>query len=1023
MAVEPAIDLGKRYPATLDYSAQADGYPWTCTPKDIWRLKEFRYAIGTKFAIKLGPSQVVFGCHGTNVLWAVVIPDQPGEIVAASAGKGEHITSIWLRFHPGRVGELLPAATVAGPGDAKARPLALLLAAHKLTSSLQSGNLPMVPPRRAIIVDIETREGRRRYFGSMDTAAGEIRYFDALRGRTLPAVKRIDPTTARQAFDAVWNAFDQEYAMFAIKPQVDWAKLRETYYPRAAAATTNQELAVVLREMLDHLEDLHVYVQLNGTYVPGYWRDRPLNANPKALGRLVGPIISTRHDLEWGRTGDGIGYINVRQLGDVALPETFDEVLGQMADTKGLILDLRYNGGGSEPLGCAMTGRLLDRRRVYSKSQFRNGPKHSDLGPKMDRDCGPAGPWHYVGPVVVLQGQKTMSSAESFALALAQCPQVTTMGDRTAGSSGNPRRLEAGAGIVVNLPRWIDMDPQGKPIDVVGIAPRVKIDAKPEDFRGEQDPVLAAALERLRTASKVVGTPPGSVLQQRPGVPRPADRPKVVSVSPAPDATNVDPLTEIRIRFDRPMDPNLMGLHGGQGDARCSFRLRGPLQYRPQDREFVFPVVLEPGTRYTFSLGQHGVTVADFRSSDGTRAGPYSWRFTTRAAAPAGNAPKPRVLAIEPPSGAETGMVTAIRIRFDRPMDPNAFMLADSPGELQGVSVPFPVEYDAPSRSFTFHALFPSKTRHRIELRGFRGADGGEAEPATVEYKANARLYSPEQRARIAEAGRSAKLREVVEAVRRNRLAMKSVEELVRTVSLSENIRSRPGWCCGLEMNYARFAFQAERQFYADITSIIDIPFFTPHAPPFPFCLGSDGRECWFLRRNQASKVELEYCPADAMRDRHVLICDPFGSKRFPSAELVIERLKLEYLGTVTHEGKTCHRIHGWAGERFGLGTLGTHAYGFHDWLIDAQTLLPVLCQTFGTWSTFSEEFVYERVNQPMSDAAFRAPAAAGASRRPSQLEAGYDRLFLTACDGSDGRMSVSWGEKGAKGTKSGGMN
>ena len=730
----------------------------------------------------------------------------------------------------------------------------------------------------------------------MDTTLGAVRYIDAFRKRTVPGVNRVNAATTQEAFDEVWQAFDREYAMFAIKPQVDRAKLRERYRPRVAVATTSQELATILAEMLDHLEDLHVYVQLNGTYVPGYQRDRPLNANHKALENLIGPITSTGHDLEWGRTGDGIGYVNICKLMDAALPETFDEVLGQMADTKGLIIDLRYNGGGSEPLGCEITGRLLDRRRVYSKSQFRNGPQHNDLGPKHERVCGPAGPWHYVGPVVVLQGQKTMSSAESFALALAQCPQVTTMGDRTAGSSGNPRQVEAGAGIVVNLPRWIDMDPKGKPIDAVGIAPRVKIDAPPEDFRGEQDPVLTAALARLRSEVKAAGASPGGVLQHGPDVPRP----RVTAVVPAPEATNVAPLTEIRIRFDRPMDPNKMGLHGGRGHARNSFRLNGSPQYLPQNHEFVIPLILEPDTQYAFNLGQPGVPVADFRSSNGARAAPYSWRFTTRAAASNNNPSKPRVVAIEPPSGSETSMVTAIRVRFDRPMNPNAFVLTDSPGEIKGVSVPFPVEYDARSYAFTFPALFPAKTKHRIELRGFRGADGGEAEPATVEYTVNARLYLPEQRARISEAGRSAKLHEVVEAARRNRLAMKSAEELVRTVSLSENIRSRPGWSCDVETNYGRFGFQGDRQFYADVTSIMDTPFFTPHAPPFPFHLGSDGRECWFLRSNQASKVELEFCPLDAMRERYVMICDPFGSKRFPSAELAIEKLRLEYLGTVT---------------------------------------------------------------------------------------------------------------------------
>jgi hypothetical protein len=330
----------------------------------------------------------------------------------------------------------------------------------------------------------------------------------------------LDRKTATTVFDNVWDAFDCEYAMFAIKPNVDWAKLKKIYRPRAAVADDNRELATVITNMLNHLEDLHVYVQVDGEDTPGYHRQRPLNANHRAISTLIGPITSTGHEIDWGRTSDRIGYINVFRLTDAALPQAFDEALGHMGDTKGLILDLRFNGGGSEPLGCQIAGRLLDRSRVYSLSQFRNGPKHTDLGPKHPRICAPAGPWYYAGPVVVLQGQRTMSSAESFALALAQCPQVTTMGDRTAGSSGNPRRVEAGAGIVVNLPRWIDMDPSGKPIDVVGIPPQVKIAANLADFNGDNDPVLAAALTNLRGRRKKQLPRPGSALQRRPGAPR-----------------------------------------------------------------------------------------------------------------------------------------------------------------------------------------------------------------------------------------------------------------------------------------------------------------------------------------------------------------------------------------------------------------------------------------------------------------------------------------------------------------------
>lgn len=91
-----------------------------------------------------------------------------------------------------------------------------------------------------------------------------------------------------------------------------------------------------------------------------------------------------------------------------------------------------------------------------------------------------------------------MSSAEAFVLMLAACPHVTTMGDRTAGSSGNPRQLDVGAEIIVNLPRWIPRDASGKSFDTVGIQPDIPVKTTPEEFTRTADPVLSAALKRLR---------------------------------------------------------------------------------------------------------------------------------------------------------------------------------------------------------------------------------------------------------------------------------------------------------------------------------------------------------------------------------------------------------------------------------------------------------------------------------------------------------------------------------------------
>jgi carboxyl-terminal processing protease len=91
-----------------------------------------------------------------------------------------------------------------------------------------------------------------------------------------------------------------------------------------------------------------------------------------------------------------------------------------------------------------------------------------------------------------------MGAAESLALMLAGCPDTTTMGDTTAGSSGNPRTLELEGGIVVSVPSWRDLDPGGNPIEHRGVDPDVRVEYGPDDMGDNFDPVLAAALDRLR---------------------------------------------------------------------------------------------------------------------------------------------------------------------------------------------------------------------------------------------------------------------------------------------------------------------------------------------------------------------------------------------------------------------------------------------------------------------------------------------------------------------------------------------
>lgn len=1000
-----ATDLSTQYTATLDHSVQSRGYEWTCRKNDVWRLTKFDFSLGEKFRVKLGRSQVVLGCHKTNVLWAAVFPKDPGEIIQASNGKGEHVTSVWLRFHPARVSELFPALTVIGRGDPETIVLAKRLAAHKMQSCWQAGGRPMVPLHASVTVDVETSEGSRRFY-SIDTAKKTARYINSFRTRTLPIAKIVDREDALLIFDKVWNTFDREYAMFFIKPNVDWKKLRDKFRPRAAVAKDNYNLARILSDMLARLEDLHVYVKVDGTAVTGFNRNRPLNANRAALTRAIGLVTNTKHDMSWARTQDGIGYITIDRLTDSDLPRVFDEVLQQMEKTHGLILDLRFNGGGSETLGRKISGCFIDRKRLYAMHQYRRGPQHSDLGPKRERFCEPKKPWHYVGPVVVLQGRRTMSSAEAFVLMLAQCPQVTTMGDRTAGSSGNPRQVDVGGGIMINLPRWIAMDPQGIPFDTVGIRPDVVIKTSNNDFEDDHDPVLDAALKFLRQTSN----PDRGVLKIRPGTIHPKDRPRVISVSPADEATHVDPITEIRIRFNQPMNPDMYHLvwepKGLDVESDTGFRPRGEMRYDTERNEFILPVTLTPAGEHRLRVQLDEPTESttvkrQFHSVNKIPALPYTWRFRTRDFLQDSKSPMPRVISIDPKPGSTVTAFTQIRINFDRPIQPERLKVVDlNADHIAMPSVAFALKYNQKTNSLLIPAFFPRLGQKAcIELR----AAGGRMDSIRLEYEVGKEIYSPKQSARITEVGRLPALGDLVASVRHRRRAVKSLAE---TVYASALFRDQPNWFTMVDMKFrAKFWLRDRMEFRADASNL----FLGNNS----IKIGSDGHQCWSLSGNQ-----LIVFPEKSIDTKNIMICDPFGTQRFKTDDEAINELQLEYLGDEEHNGVICHRIRSWRAKVDSSKNVVKCC--FQDWLINSETHFPVICEQYASPIPGRYEFSYDKIDRPLPDELFQLPQ--GNALSPTDIERlgdGFDRHFLKIHDGSNHRLSIRWGKFSAKGRQS----
>jgi C-terminal processing protease CtpA/Prc len=367
--------------------------------------------------------------------------------------------------------------------------------------------------------------------------------------------------------------------------------------------------------------------------VPVYRRDYKDNWNKKVdiYQSLVGPIQKAGNRVMWAKTKDGIGWIIITAWYGAQTPDEFDDALEELRDTRGLIVDVRMNSGGDSLLAAMIAGRFVDKTRTYLYYRHRNGSARTDLTEKIPQQVGPRGPWRYDRPVILLMGQKCLSANESFCAQMSVCPQVTTMGDHTRGSTGFPMEFNLPAEITARIPQWIAYLPDGQLFDERGVQPDILFEGNENSFTGNRDELISIALERLRTEPLPKTPISGPTIQSFREKERTESiyQPRVVSLEPSNGAVNVDSTRELRMRFDSPMRPSILQMEweeGGIIDCRA-------VQYTEEKNEFVIPAKLQPGCRHLIVINppdkdgkQYG-----FQSAKGVSASSYQWTFTTKA--------------------------------------------------------------------------------------------------------------------------------------------------------------------------------------------------------------------------------------------------------------------------------------------------------------------------------------------------------------------------------------------------------
>ena len=255
------------------------------------------------------------------------------------------------------------------------------------------------------------------------------------------------PDNPVNVFEYLWNKVDTQYAFFDIKG-IDWDSIHEVYRPMVYDEMTEDSLFNVCAAMLNTLKDGHtnLWSNFNVSHSDSLYylmiEGSQIDANVVALNYLTpyGYITgSLRHNFI--RNGE-VAYIRYSSFSSDISDADLLFVMDRYKDCKGLIIDLRDNGGGASTNMTELLSIFDNHGQELFKSQIKSGPGHdefTDYRTVYAADSSLLGKDKpYTKPVAVLVDRGSFSATSFFSVATQAYDNVKLYGDYTGGGMGMP---------------------------------------------------------------------------------------------------------------------------------------------------------------------------------------------------------------------------------------------------------------------------------------------------------------------------------------------------------------------------------------------------------------------------------------------------------------------------------------------------------------------------------------------------------------------------------------------------------
>lgn len=309
-------------------------------------------------------------------------------------------------------------------------------------------------------------------------------------------------------FDALADIVADRYCFFDEK-NINWRALCAKYRAEIKPETKQVELFDICSRLLDELQDGHVNLisRFSTSYYRKWWSDYPQDFNLRTLQQyyLKFDYYQTS-GISYKMLDDDIGYMYYPSFSATVGPTSLDYILALLHDSKGLIIDIRDNGGGLLTNINTLVGRFISEKISGGFIRHKLSPAVSDFSEPYPIEFDPASPEKHVKyegkPIILLTNRSCFSAANNFAAVMKTLPNVLIVGARTGGGGGLPFSSELPNGWGIRFSACPISDVNDQSIEFgIDPSPGCEVHCSDIELAEGKDAILDFAIDLLKKAT------------------------------------------------------------------------------------------------------------------------------------------------------------------------------------------------------------------------------------------------------------------------------------------------------------------------------------------------------------------------------------------------------------------------------------------------------------------------------------------------------------------------------------------